>query len=182
VSIYLGSPIWLTKAPIDPGFGFEIRNGLKLGVLVPEFAIGFQWNWFNVNKVREQFPEFNQPQTLSGEDIAGTWLNLGLRFEPEVHAKFQPYVSLGFDAILWGFSFDRESYCGWWSCGTVRNYEFAPGFSSRIGFRYSPQPFFGLDLGVRPAMSFEGWAFEKTQVWLEPYAGITLSLDAARRR
>ncbi|HSC88366.1 MAG TPA: hypothetical protein VLC09_13885 [Polyangiaceae bacterium] len=180
VSLYMGSPIWLTDSPLDPGFEFEVRSGMKLGVLVPEIGMGARWNWFNVDKLAAQNPSITVPERYAGENLTGIWLSLGLRVEPNMKgSKVQPYFSLAFDANLWGFSYETTEICGFWSCGTVRQYDFAPGFSSRVGIRIEPNPRIGLDLGVKPAMTFQGWAFESTHGWIEPYGGITVLLDAA---
>jgi len=181
VSIYMGSPIWLTNSPLDPGFEVEMRSGIKMKSIVPEIGIGARWNWFNVDKLDQQYPSVNNPNRYAGENLTGIWLSLGIRFEPELKgSKIQPYLSLAFDANLWGFSYETTEVCGFWSCGTMRQYDFAPGFSSRVGVRIQPNPKIGIDLGAKPAMTFQGWAFESTHAWIEPYAGLTILLDAAR--
>lgn len=181
MSIYMGSPIWLTNSPLDPGFEVEVRSGLKIQSWVPEVGVGARWNWFNVDKLREQFPTIIAPNQFAGENLTGIWVSLGVRFEPELkNSKIQPYVSLAFDANLWGFSYETTEICGFWSCGTVREYDFAPGFSSRVGIRIQPNPAIGIDLGAKPAMTFQGWAFQSTHAWIEPYAGLTVLMGARR--
>lgn len=177
----MGSPIWLTNSPLDPGFEVELRSGMKIKSWVPEVGIGARWNWFNVDKIREQYPGVSTPNLFAGENLTGIWLSLGVRYEPELKSsKIQPYISLAFDANLWGFSYETTEVCGFWSCGTVRQYDFAPGFSSRVGVRIQPNPAIGIDLGAKPAMTFQGWAFENTQAWIEPYAGLTILMGAKR--
>jgi hypothetical protein len=181
-SLYMGSPIWLTNTPFDPGFEVEMRSGIKIKSFVPEVGVGARWNWFNVDKLEQQFPGVNNPNRYAGENLTGLWLSLGIRFEPELpSAVIQPYVSLAFDANLWGFSYETTEVCGFWSCGTVRQYDFAPGFSGRVGVRIHPTPSIGIDLGAKPAMTFQGWAFENTHAWIEPYAGATFLLGSTRR-
>jgi hypothetical protein len=180
-SLYLGSPIWMSNAPVDPGFEFELRSGIKMGILVPEVGLGARWNWANVDKIRESFPNVDNAELFAGENLTGMWLSLGLRVEPAVKGKIQPYLSGAFDFLLWGPSWDTTEFCGIFTCSTVRNYEFAPGFSSRVGFRFSPKPFIGLDLGAKIGMSFPGWAFDDTQSWIEPYADLTIVMGPKAR-
>jgi hypothetical protein len=178
-SLYMGSPIWLSDAPLDPGFEFELRQGIRIGSFVPEMGFGSRWNWVNVDKLSDNFPEIDNPELFKGENLNGFWLSLGLRIEPEMRGKLQPYFSVAFDANMWGASFDRHDMCGFFSCVSVRTYDFAPGFSGRVGLRFAPKPFIGLDIGAKPAMSFKGWAFEKTQSWIEPFGGLTIIMDPA---
>lgn len=180
-SIYLGSPIWMSNAPLDPGFEFELRSGIKMGILVPELGLGARWNWFNVDKIEQNFPDVAAPNLYAGENLQSFWLSLGLRVEPTVKGKIQPYLSGAFDFLLWGASYDTSEFCGLFTCSTVRNYDFAPGFSGRAGIRISPKPFIGIDLGAKVGMSFPGWAFEDTQSWVEPYAGLTLIMGPKAR-
>jgi hypothetical protein len=182
VSLYMGSPIWLSNAPVDPGFEFEFRSGIKFDMWVPELGIGARWNWINVDKLEEVQPDLVAPERFQGENLSSFWLSLGLRVEPRVKGKIQPYGSVAFDFLLWGLSTDTTDVCGIWTCTTVRNYEFAPGFSGRAGIRFSPKPFIGLDLGAKLGMSFPGWAFQDTHSWIEPYAGFTLITGAKKQR
>lgn len=181
-SLYLGSPIWMSNAPLDPGFEFELRGGLKIGVLVPELGLGMRWNWANVDKIEQGFPDVNRPDAYAGENLQGMWFSMGLRVEPTMKTdKVQPYISGAFDMMLWGTSFDTTEFCGFWTCSTVRNYEFAPGFSGRAGLRFTPKPFIGIDLGAKVGMSFPGWAFVSTQSYITPYAGFTFIMGAGRK-
>jgi len=180
-SLYMGSPIWMSNAPLDPGFEFELRSGIKMGILVPEIGLGARWNWTNVDKIREGFPEVNAPELYAGENLTSFWFSLGLRVEPKMKGKIQPYLSGAFDMLMWGASYDTTEFCGLFTCSTVRDYEFAPGFSSRVGVRINPKPFIGIDLGAKIGMSFPGWAFQDTQSWVEPYAGLTLIMGKKPR-
>jgi hypothetical protein len=181
-SIYFGSPIWLSDAPVDPGFEFELRGGLKVGILVPEVGLGMRWNWANVDKIEQNFPDVVAPQAYAGENLQGMWFSMGLRVEPKMKSeKFQPYLSGAFDMMLWGTSFDTTEFCGLFTCSTVRDWEFAPGFSGRAGLRIQPKPFIGIDLGAKLGMSFNGWAFANSQSWIEPYAGLTLITGARKK-
>jgi hypothetical protein len=181
-SLYLGVPIWMSNAPLDPGFEFELRGGLKIGVLVPELGLGMRWNWANVDKIEQNFPDVAAPQLYAGENLQGMWFSLGLRVEPTMKTdKIQPYFSGAFDMILWGTSFNTTEFCGFWTCSTVRQFEFAPGFSGRAGIRITPKPFIGIDLGAKIGMSFPGWAFQDTQSYITPYAGLTFIVGAGRK-
>jgi hypothetical protein len=180
-SLYLGSPIWMSNAPVDPGFEFELRGGLKIGILVPELGFGMRWNWMNVDKIEQAYPDVNG-NLFAGDNLQGMWFSLGLRVEPTMKTdKIQPYLSGAFDMLLWGTSWDTTEFCGFWTCSTVRNYDFAPGFSGRAGLRFMPKPFIGIDLGAKVGMSFPGWAFQDTQSWVEPYAGFTFVMGAGKK-
>lgn len=181
VSLYLGSPIWLSDAPLDPGFEFEFRSGLKFGVLVPEIGLGARWNWVNVDRLEAGFPEVVAPERFQGENLSSFWFSLGLRVEPKMTGKVQPYGSLAFDLLMWGMSTETTDVCGIFTCTTVRSYDFAPGFSGRAGIRIAPKPFIGFDLGAKLGMSFPGWAFANTHSWIEPYAGLTIIAGAGQK-
>src|SRR6478736_266662 len=148
VTGYIGSPIWLSNAPLDPGIELELRAGSKFGMFVPE--------------------------RFQDENISAWWISGGLRIEPKVRQTFMPYGSVAFDLNFWTASTDTSGLCGVWTCVITNSVQFAPGFSGRAGMRWMPGPYFGLDLGAKLGMTFPGWAFADSHAWIEPYFGITI--------
>ncbi|QQR90001.1 MAG: hypothetical protein IPJ88_17870 [Myxococcales bacterium] len=163
VSIYLGLPMFLSSTgdALTTGFSFEGRFGLDLGYLVPELGFGSQINWFDDSTLRDD------------GSLSSWWLSLGLRLQWLNRSMFTPFGSFAFDMNWWHLSGDRSFACDYYYCGTVNNYRFAPGLSGRVGVAIQVHPAFGLDLGLRLAMSFPGSMFDKAESWLSPFFGGT---------
>jgi hypothetical protein len=174
VTGYIGSPIWLSNAPLDPGIELELRAGSKFGMFVPELGVGGRWNWINVDELSQTFPSVTTPERFQDENISAWWISGGLRIEPKVRQTFMPYGSVAFDLNFWTASTDTSGMCGVWTCVITNSVQFAPGFSGRAGIRWMPGPYFGLDLGAKLGMTFPGWAFADAHSWIEPYFGITI--------
>ena len=163
VSIYFGLPTFLTDATdsLGTGFSFESRFGFDLGLFVPEVGFGTQINWFD------------DPSSRDTGSLSAWWLTVGLRFQWINRSIFTPFLSGAIDMNFWHLSGDEFVACDLYYCGTVDNYRFAPGLSSRVGIVIEPHHSFGVELGVRTAMTFEGSMFDQPEAWLSPFLGGT---------
>lgn len=165
-SFYITVPLVqdVDREVVRPGASIEGRIGVILGVLVPEFEIGFQWIPVDLDKLRPG---------LGRDPLKLFFFGLGLRLQIPTDSRVQPYVSGAFNFNWWNFR--QESLaCNFWYCTAVDRYSFTPGFSGRAGIAIDVDRGVAIDLGVKLAMSFEGDFFSENQFWVAPMFGFTV--------
>jgi hypothetical protein len=167
----LGVPIWFTpdNGAIDPGFGFAGRFGLLIGrYFVPELHLGWQINWLDDDVV-----------PVPGLTMDTFYFSLGSRIRFENDGLVTPFVSAAFDMNFVHREGDETYTCGggyfyyYYSCGTVANYEFTPGFSGKLGLAFELDRSFAIDVGARVAMMFKADLFAHAEGYVSPFVGFT---------
>jgi hypothetical protein len=162
----IGVPIWFSPGDsvIAPGFSIEGRYARRFGALAPEFAVGWQINWLDKDKL---------PASVRNADLTidTFFLSAGLRVYVLPESGVSPFISGAFDLSFWHFAGDTQTVCGYYYCNDVANYEATVGFSGRVGIAFIPNPRFQLEIGARVAMAFPIGPFDTTQGWVTPYLG-----------
>ena len=162
----IGIPIWFTSAArvIEPGLWFEGRFAHRIGLVAPEFSIGWQVNWIDDGELPSSYRR-------SSQTIESLFFGAGVRFYMIDGAVVSPYISGALDLEFWHFSGDTDKVCGYYYCRYVAHYDPGLGLSSRFGLAIAPSPRFQLDIAARLAMVLPIGPFDSTQAWLAPYLG-----------
>jgi hypothetical protein len=163
VGFSIGVPIWFRHG-VDPGVSMEGRYGARFGAFVPELMFGWQINW--LDRLRLDNADGGWASTLDSFYLSG-----GVRAYLLPDAMITPFISGAVDFSMWHLRGDTQTFCGYYSCGQIPDYEPNIGFSGRLGLAAAPAYGMQIELALRLAMALPFGPFEHTLAWLTPYFG-----------
>jgi hypothetical protein len=174
-SFDIGVPIVLDNDPdlIRPGANLHAQGGIDIGYL-SFFAHG-GWRWIPVDFDRAAKNGHPEYEGEGRDPLKNPYFGLGLRAQVPNDTPLLPYLSASFDFNFWNFRESDRACAGgyyYWYCANSSVYRFTPGFSGRVGTSVDLKRGINIDFGLGASMSFKGDFFDRSEVWLEPYAGV----------
>jgi hypothetical protein len=174
-AVDLGVPIVLdTEDIVRPGVNLHAQGGMEFNYIAGFVHGGFRWIPIDFDKASSQANYDGSGRS----PLKNGYFGLGVRFQVPNRSRVLPYLSGSFDFNFWNFHEEEvvcTGYYYWW-CTESDKYRFTPGFSGRAGVAVRASGSFFVDLGLGASMSFQGDFFDKNQVWLEPFIGVTQRL------
>lgn len=170
----LGVPIFLDvdSAVVRPGVDMNAWVGLDVEWLV--FAAGFGLGWTPIDL--EQAPD---GAGLGRSPATRIYLTTEVRLQVPKAKSVLPYLSGAFDANWWRHQdVNVSTSCNVWYCTTRARFEFAPGFTGKVGMGIKTGERVYLDVGMKFSLSGAGNFFDSTQWWLTPFVGVIYRGDA----
>ena len=145
------------------GPAFPINDSIS-----PGLQSGLQGRWFKGQvglEIESGFGVFGavdpSDSTSSSQFLSNYWLSAGPRFNFEVASNIYFETGLSLAAKLWAFSFDRELYCGAWSCNSSDPYSFAIATTLSAGLRIQHNASLDTELNLRFWLDGPGWALQE---------------------
>lgn len=165
----IGVPLWDKLGSrggiIRPGANLVLRGGANFGYFGVLASIGAMW--VPVDFTRSTVPS---EQLLGRSPLTRLHASLGARIQYPT-PRVTPYAELLFDFNAFNFR-NSAVVCGVWYCSSRAVYQFAPGWTSRVGVSIAVKPPVAIDVGVSFAFSYPGNFFDSAQYWMEPYLGV----------
>lgn len=174
----LGVPIFLNvdRNVVKPGASIEGWGGFDIGWVVFDFALGLMWNTIKTNNI----PEVQAMGGGLGNQPLIRWhFSPGIRLQVPTIDAVLPYLTGRFDANLWQLEALGVD-CGWYYCNGQGSFQFAPGFTGKVGLGIRLKGPWFLDVGMKYSLSGKGDFFQRTQWWLEPFIGFLFRGDSDR--
>ena len=167
-SFMLGVPIWFTpdRGIVQPGVGFEARIARRFGLVAPELTVGWQINWIDEDKLRQELRNYNLT-------IDSLYISAGARVYALREAPVTPFISGAFDLSFWHLTGSGGLACGYYYCDTSATYDVSVGISGRLGVAFMPSERLQIEAGARIAMVFAVGPFEDVEAWVSPFLGFT---------
>ena len=164
----LGVPIFLNvdSEVVRPGADMYAWVGLDIEWLV--FAAGFGASWSAINLDRVPGGE-----GLGRSPMTRLYVTPEIRFQIPKAKAVLPYLSVAFDANWWRHrDVNISTSCSVWYCSTRARFEFAPGFTGKVGMGIKAGERVYVDIGMKYSFTGAGNFFDSTQWWLTPFAGV----------
>lgn len=173
----LGVPIFLNvdRDVVKPGASVEVWGGFDIGWVVFDFALGLMGNTIKTNSIPDIMDD-----GVGNQPLLRWHFSPGVRFQVPTIDAVLPYLTSSFDANLWLFEGPAASTCGWYYCQGEGRFQFAPGFTGKVGLGIRLKGPWFFDVGMKYAMSGKGNFFNATEWWLEPFIGFLFRGDSDR--
>jgi hypothetical protein len=169
----IGVPIFLDvdHDVVRPGADLFAWLGLDVEWIV--FAVGFGASWNPID-----LGEASGGEGLGRSPLTRLYLSPEIRLQVPKSDAVLPYLSGAFDANWWRHREVQEISCSIWYCATRARFEFAPGFTGKVGLGIKTGKRVYIDVGMKYSLSGAGNFFDSTQWWLTPFVGILYRGDA----
>lgn len=169
----LGVPIFLNvdSAVVRPGVDMNMWVGLDIEWLVFAAGFGVGLNPINLDNVAGG-------EGLGRSPMTRIYITPEIRFQVPTIKAVLPYLGVAFDANWWKHRERTDLSCNFWYCSTRASFEFAAGFSGKIGMGIKTGRRIYIDVGLKYSFTGAGNFFDSTQWWLTPFVGVIYRGDA----
>ncbi len=163
--LYLGVPIFLDvdKDVVRPGAEFGGWLGLDIGWMMFGFGTGLSFNAINLGNIPggEEFGRSPLTRLFIAPEI---------RFQVPTKAAL-PYLAGTFDANWFKHRDISALICSNWYCADRSRFQFAPGFTAKLGVLIKVAKRIYIDVGAKASFTGAGNFFDSTQWWVSPFVG-----------
>jgi hypothetical protein len=168
-----GVPIFFNvdRDVVRPGADMYGWLGLDIGWVV--FAAGFGASWNPID-----LGEVPGGEGLGKSPLTRLYITPEIRLQVPKAKAVLPYLSGAFDANWWKHREVESFSCNRWYCSTRARFQFAPGFTGKVGMGIKVGERIYLDVGMKYSFTGAGNFFDATQWWLTPFLGFMYRSDA----
>ncbi len=163
----LGVPIFFNvdRDVVRPGADMYAWVGLDIGWLVFAAGFGASWNPINLDKVPGG-------EGFGRSPLTRIYLTPEIRFQVPKAKAVLPYLSGAFDANWWKHRDVQSLSCNFWYCSNRARFQFAPGFTGKVGMGIKAGERIYVDVGMKYSFTGAGNFFSSTLFWLTPFVGV----------